>query len=243
RGCTELNIRWLATEPKNEFPVSYELHCGQGLIYSGEETQYCLKNLSPATNYAFRLRVCTEVDKSPFSEAIIATTEEAAPSKPQNIRLLASTATQLKVGWDPSASGSVRTYIVYCDGRQVDCTTETTSIISGLSPCTQYSIQVCASSSKGKSERAVLQATTLDLGAHAPPKPQVTVLGRHEMSVTWEIPEQPLGRINHYNVVLNGKKVVYTGTDMTCKVVVVTNEGKAESKATKKRTAKDECEI
>uniref|UniRef100_A0A1I8JNR9 SRCR domain-containing protein n=1 Tax=Macrostomum lignano TaxID=282301 RepID=A0A1I8JNR9_9PLAT len=41
------------------------------------------------------------------------------PSKPQNIRLLASTATQLKV---------------------------------------------CASSSKGKSERAVLQATTLDLG-------------------------------------------------------------------------------
>ena len=36
--------------------------------------------------------------------------------------------------------------------------------------------------------------------SHAPPKPVVQVLGRHELMVIWESPPRPLGRINSYEV-------------------------------------------
>lgn len=50
-------------------------------------------------------------------------------------------------------------------------------------------------------------------GAHAPSKPEIVVRGRHEIHVTWKPPEVPLGRINRYDLVVNGE-VVYSGMDL-----------------------------
>ena len=50
-------------------------------------------------------------------------------------------------------------------------------------------------------------------GAHAPSKPEVFVLGRKELQVSWKSPEVPLGRISRYDLSVNGE-VVYSGTDL-----------------------------
>jgi hypothetical protein len=54
---------------------------------------------------------------------------------------------------------------------------------------------------------------TIEMGAHAPSKPDVTVRGRNEMNVSWKAPEVPLGRISRYEVVMNGE-VIYSGMDL-----------------------------
>ena len=51
------------------------------------------------------------------------------------------------------------------------------------------------------------------LGAHAPSKPDVIVRGRKEMHVTWKPPEVPLGRINRYDLTMNGE-CVYSGMEL-----------------------------
>ena len=51
------------------------------------------------------------------------------------------------------------------------------------------------------------------VGAHAPARPVVSVLGRNEVFISWEAPENPLGKINRYDLTINGK-VVYSGTEM-----------------------------
>lgn len=50
------------------------------------------------------------------------------------------------------------------------------------------------------------------LGAHAPSKPHVQVLGRNELHVTWEPPEVPLGKINRYDLMMNNR-AIYSGTE------------------------------
>ena len=42
-------------------------------------------------------------------------------------------------------------------------------------------------------------------GHHAPAKPNLSVLGRHEIQVEWDIPKEPLNRITSYEVKVNGE--------------------------------------
>ncbi|BFZ20443.1 hypothetical protein BsWGS_23482 [Bradybaena similaris] len=132
---------------------------------------------------------------------------------------------------------------------------ELTSIISGLTSNTAYDIQVCAATVKGKGLIAVCTGSTAEQGTHSPSKPQVQVLGRSEVHVSWEPPQLPQGRITRYDVSMNGK-VIYSGTELSCSVhrltpdteytfvvTALTNEGKFDSKATKKRTARDEYDL
>jgi hypothetical protein len=42
-------------------------------------------------------------------------------------------------------------------------------------------------------------------GHHAPAKPTLSVLGRHEIQVEWDIPKEPLSRITSYEVKVNGE--------------------------------------
>ena len=51
------------------------------------------------------------------------------------------------------------------------------------------------------------------IASHAPPKPVVQVLGRHELMIQWDSPPKPLGRINSFEVRVDGvvsETLVYT---------------------------------
>ncbi|XP_067664231.1 uncharacterized protein [Haliotis asinina] len=253
-GPYSLHASWEKIVTKSGFDVRYQLFEGGHCVYNGRECSCDLDDLSPYTQYSLRMRACTEGDESQYSDTVQVTTDEAEPSAPLDLKILGSTITQLKVGWDPPEhpNGVLKGYYVFYGRNIVDHTTDVSIILTSLAANTSYEVQVCAATSKGKGERSSVIGTTAELGAHAPSRPQVHVLGRNEVNLTWGPPEVPLGRITRYDVIMNGK-TVYSGTDLcynarrltpdteyTFVVVALTNEGKFESKATKKRTSKDE---
>ncbi|CAC5417187.1 unnamed protein product [Mytilus coruscus] len=242
-GSNMVRCSWDPISTKSGFPVRYQIFDGTKCVYTGKETHCDVTGLHPCAQYSYKLRAYTEGDESPF-----------IPTAPQNIRIVGYTISQLKIGWDPpdQINGTIKGYHVYLGEKVHEHTTELQCIISGLQPSTSYEISISASTSKGKGEKAHITGTTSDLGAHAPSKPHVQVIGRNELHISWEPPEQPLGKINRYDLSMNNK-VVYSGTDhaFTARrltpdteynvvVTCLTNEGKFESKPTKKRTAKDE---
>ncbi|XP_063423739.1 uncharacterized protein LOC134707680 isoform X3 [Mytilus trossulus] len=253
-GSNMVKCSWDPISTKSGFPVRYQIFDGTKCVYTGKETHCDVTGLHPCQQYSYKLRAYTEGDESPFSDPVPIVTEEAVPTAPQNIRIVGYTISQLKVGWDPpdQINGTIKGYHVYLGEKMHEHTTELQCIISGLQPSTSYEISISASTSKGKGEKAHITGSTSDLGAHAPSKPHVQVIGRNELHITWEPPEQPLGKINRYDLSMNNK-VLYSGTDhaFTARrltpdteynvvVTCLTNEGKFESKPTKKRTAKDE---
>ncbi|KAF7254850.1 hypothetical protein EG68_08737 [Paragonimus skrjabini miyazakii] len=145
-------------------------------------------------------------------------------------------------------------FVVFQGLRYNEKTIETNAIISGLLPKTLYTFSVCLVNGKGAGPSTALTLKTLDVGICWPSKPMVTVLGRSEVTVSWEPPKLTPGRITRYEVYLNRKKTpVYSGTAHHCRliglrpdteysfvVIVVTNTGKFESKPVRRRTPRDE---
>ncbi|XP_067940759.1 uncharacterized protein [Watersipora subatra] len=253
-GPRQVHISWPEVRTKSGLDVSYKLYSGNNCVYSGRDLAFDLMGLQPSETVVLRLRAVVPGDESPFSEEVSATTEEDVPAEPSNLTLLARTATQLKIGWEPptSYSGVIKSYFVYLDKVLLEQTSEQTHIITRLQEQTTYTVRVCAATCKGKGEAASLECTTADLGDHCPGKPSLTVMGRSEINVAWTAPQVPLGRITRYDVAMNGK-VIHSGTDLHCTarhlspnteytfiVTVITNEGPQESKPAKKRTCKDE---
>ncbi|KAL8562936.1 hypothetical protein ACOMHN_004628 [Nucella lapillus] len=254
KGSDSLRMHWEPLTTKSGFAIKYQLYEGTRSIYDGPSCEFFVEGLKPSQHYLYKLRAYTEGDITAFSEPVPVTTEEDLPGPPSSVQVLGCTISQLKVGWEPpeQCNGVIKGYYVYQGRGMVEHTTDLTSIITGLSANTTYEVQVCAATSKGKGERSTVTGTTAELGAHAPPKPHVQVIGRHEMHITWEPPEVPLGRITRYDLSMNGKGV-YSGMDLafaalrltpdteyTFVVTALTNEGRFESKATKKKTSKDE---
>ena len=50
-------------------------------------------------------------------------------------------------------------------------------------------------------------------GDHAPSRPEVSVRGRCELFVSWKPPPVPMGRINRYDLSMDGN-CIYSGTDL-----------------------------
>ncbi|XP_064616049.1 LOW QUALITY PROTEIN: uncharacterized protein LOC135480207 [Liolophura sinensis] len=257
KGSNVVVAEWDEVQTKSGLEVFYELFEGSSSVYTGTETCCSFEELKPLTEYRYKLRAYTEGDVSPFSDSVTVTTEETVPGAPSNPRILGCTATQLKVAWDPpeQANGILKGYYVYNGQTLVEHTHEMMSIITGLQAATSYEIEICTATSKGKGPRACVVGQTAETGAHAPGKPDVSVMGRNEINVSWKPPEVPLGRITRYDLTMNGK-LIYSGTDLSYGarrlvpdteyafvVTALTNEGRFESKPAKRRTSRDEYDV
>ncbi|KAL4219247.1 hypothetical protein ACF0H5_021829 [Mactra antiquata] len=253
-SANTLKATWDPIVTKSGFQVRYQLFDGTKCVYTGKQCECEVIGLQPNTPYIYKLRAYTEGDESPFSDIVSIITEEAVPGPPQSVRVLGATITQLKIGWDPPAesNGVLKGYYVFIDDKEVMHTIENSVILTGLTANTTYDVEVCAATAKGRGERNGTTGTTSEIGAHAPSKPHINVIGRNELYISWAAPEVPLGRLNRYDVIMNDK-VIYSGSDLNLPVrrlvpdteysfvvVALTSEGKFESKMAKKRTAKDE---
>lgn len=160
----------------------------------------------------------------------------------------------IKVQWDPPAqmNGIIKGYYIFKDNAYVDQTFDQMYIFTGLPAETKCEVAVCASTSKGKGPRAILQTTTLGLGETLPDKPTFSQIGRKELTVKWQPPQVITGKLNRYELLMNGKSV-YSGlaeytqiqmlkpdTEYKFEIVAYTSEGKRKSKIAKIFTLKDE---
>ncbi|XP_072096619.1 uncharacterized protein [Mobula birostris] len=253
-SVNSIQISWNKLVLDSGLEVMYSLLDGERLLYKGSDCSFILTDVKMSKEYAFKLHVSTEVDDGLYSDVTMTTVEEAIPSRPLDFRVIGCTPTQLKLAWSPPAepNGVIKCYVLYRGDMAIETTSEQSCIVSGLTPSKTYEFYVCACTSKRKGERSSLCASTADPGDHAPGKLTLSVLGRNEMFITWEVPEVPLGRLFNFELSMNGK-VVYLGadrcftarrltanTEYICTVRAITSEGKCESKPVTKRTAKDE---
>eukprot|EP00794_Sanderia_malayensis_P015907 gene15907-17507_t len=253
-SSTTANVHWSPVNPKSGLEVTYKLFLNDAVVFSGQETSYELQNLKPTRKYSCSLQACTEGDESPISDTVSFSMPESVPSAPQNIHVINRTTTQLKIGWEPpeSPNGIVKGYQIVQEGKSgFKETKEFSQIFMNLMAGTEYNFEIYALTSPGRGEKAFITCSTVDLRQHAPPKPNLNVLGRNEILVQWDPPEEPLGRINYYEVNMDGE-VIYTGVERTCTarrllpkteytftVAAWTNEGKCESDPARKKTAKE----
>lgn len=247
-------VMWDAIHPKSGLDVTYLLFKDGVTVYSGSKTSYIANDLTPVTRYSFYLQASTEGDDSPFSNVVSVVTPESVPSAPQCLRVLSKSTSQIKIIWEPPATsnGVLRGYQIVARGKTSSLEVhENYFILSSVPPDTECTFQVFAMTSKGRGEPAVVTASTDDLASHAPPKPVVQVLGRHELLISWESPPKPLGRINSFEVRVDGM-VIYNGVEKSCTakslkpnteytitVSAWCSEGRCESVPAKKRTARE----
>lgn len=258
-----ITVKWDQVLSKCGFPIMYKVYKDEQCVFEGKDCfEFTIGSLQSATEYCIQLQTCAEEDNSPLSDATRAITMQEVPGPPLNLQVVGRTVNLLKISWDPpqSANGTIKLYHVLAEVQEETAhqfqstTTETSFIMSGLRSGITYKIQVLATNSQGKGHPASIQARTADPGSHVPPKPNVTVIGRCELHVTWSPPAEPLGRINHYDLSVDGI-IVYSGnkmnfyvrrltpdTEYSIMVSTVTSEGRFDSKPVKKKTAKDEYE-
>ncbi|XP_076821504.1 uncharacterized protein LOC143468278 isoform X2 [Clavelina lepadiformis] len=249
-------VTWEKVETNKDLNITYKLFDGSKVVYKGKDTKTELQNLSPNTNYCLKLRLSTVGEESPFSEIVEVCTEEGYPSAPCNLRVIGTTHSQIRFSWNlpEHPNGTLRGYSILVGDKVVDTTYDLSYILGRLQPATNYIIHVCANTSKGPGDKATLNIRTEELGAHAPERPSVTVIGRNEVHITWNPPSMPLGRFFRYELLAN-KEVIYSGTDKSFyatnlipdrdysfTVCAITSEGKCESEPTKKRTPKDKTQ-
>ncbi|RMX47552.1 hypothetical protein pdam_00019073 [Pocillopora damicornis] len=257
-------VSWDPIHPKSGLDVTYLLFQDEKLVYSGPRTSYIANDLTPNTKYSFYLQASTEGDDSPLSKNVSVVTPESVPSAPQSLQVLNKSTSQIKIMWEPpeTSNGVLKGYQIVVRGKTSSLEVhENYFILSSLPPDTEFTFQVFALTSKGRGEAAILTTATDDLvciaathpslTSHAPPKPVVQVLGRHELMISWESPPKPLGRINSYEVRVDDV-AIYNGVEKSCTakslkpnteysitVSAWCSEGRCESVPTKKRTGRE----
>lgn len=247
-------VSWDPIHPKSGLDVTYLLFQDEKLVYSGPRTSYIANDLTPNTKYSFYLQASTEGDDSPLSKNVSVVTPESVPSAPQSLQVLNKSTSQIKIMWEPpeTSNGVLKGYQIVVRGKTSSLEVhENYFILSSLPPDTEFTFQVFALTSKGRGEAAILTTATDDLASHAPPKPVVQVLGRHELMISWESPPKPLGRINSYEVRVDDV-AIYNGVEKSCTakslkpnteysitVSAWCSEGRCESVPTKKRTGRE----
>ncbi|MDR0565916.1 MAG: fibronectin type III domain-containing protein [Prevotellaceae bacterium] len=143
------------------------------------------------------------------------------PSTPQNLTATPDGETALSLAWEPSRdNGSVVEYAVYANGalKELVAAAETSYDLKGLTPGTQYLIEVEATDNGGRSSaKAQATATTLDVNAPSVPTGlEVAELTETTATLAWEASTDNSGVVAGYIVYRNGDSVAQAvGTTCT----------------------------
>ncbi|CAF0722557.1 unnamed protein product [Brachionus calyciflorus] len=255
-GPSSVRCEWKLLKTKSKLTINYHLFKNQECVYKGQELNFEVKNLEPYTEYSFSLQalIVENNEKSELSEEILVRTEESVPSEPLNLKISGATTNMIRVTWGPpqKPNGILKSYFVYKDENLIEQTNDLSSTITGLQPDNAYDIYICASTCKGKGDKAYLRASTCGLGDVIPEKPTFGMIGRREILVRWQPPPVVSGKLTRYELLINSK-CVYSGimqeyqvimlkpdTEYKFEVIAITTEGKFKSRVAKVRTLKDE---
>jgi hypothetical protein len=217
-------LSWEETILKNKLRVQYSIYSGTNCVFTGYETSCIVTDLAPYTRYFFHLQLRTveDDDRSDMSDPIEGTTDESIPTEPLNLKCTGSTTSLLKIVWDApeKMNGLLRGYFIFNGQILIDQTTDLMFILQGLSPSTSYEIHVCAATSKGKGAKAIVHATTCEIGDLSPEKPTFGSVGRREMLIKWGPPQVLTGKLNRYDLFMNGK-CVYSGMALEYQITML----------------------
>uniref|UniRef100_A0A672ZLG2 Sidekick cell adhesion molecule 1a n=1 Tax=Sphaeramia orbicularis TaxID=375764 RepID=A0A672ZLG2_9TELE len=187
-----------------------------------------IPNLTPFTQYRFRMRQVNIVGSSPLStpSRIIQTLQAAPDTHPTNLTLLAATQTSLRFNWkslpdseynsNPETVG-YRLRLWRTDGQGEDRTVEvqgaggsTEAAMEGLSPWTHYQVQIQAYNSIGPGpwSNTVAAHTTESVPSGSPVNVSAEAVSSTKILLTWA----PIPKTQKNGIIL-GYKVLYSEKD------------------------------
>nr|XP_056712594.1 fibronectin type-III domain-containing protein 3A [Euleptes europaea] len=205
RTKNSLTLQWKAPCDNGSKINNYLLEWDKGngefeQCYYGQQKQYKITNLSPATGFTFRLAAKNDMGMSGFSEEVLYHTAGTSPATPSSPLLLEAGVTWLYLQWaKPSGmpSDEELSYILEMEdedsgygfqpkysGDELTCT------VKNLKRSTKYKFRVIATNSEGKSNPSdAVDFTTKPDKPGAPSKPAVKgkILAQG-VEIIWEPP-------------------------------------------------------
>uniref|UniRef100_A0A3B3UF84 Protein tyrosine phosphatase receptor type Q n=1 Tax=Poecilia latipinna TaxID=48699 RepID=A0A3B3UF84_9TELE len=175
-----------------------------------KELSYLVSDLSPFTEYVFRVTASTTAGEGPAADTTEKTSEQV-PSSVLEVSYQNISSTSILVNWVPplNPNGRITHYSVYGlnlrSSQAMKWVTNTTSIlISDLDKYTGYKLRVAASTAVGEStlsEEDDVFVFTLEDEPDSPPENlSVVETSPSTASLTWSAPEKANGVIQYYEV-------------------------------------------
>ncbi|KAF6736385.1 Protein sidekick-1, partial [Oryzias melastigma] len=201
-----------------------------------------IPNLTPFTQYRFRMQQVNIVGSSPMSapSRLIQTLQAAPDTHPSNLRLVSATQTSLRFSWKPLPASEYnsspetvgyRLRVRRTDGQGKDRTQDvqggvnsTDATVEALSPWTQYHIQIQSFNSIGAGPwSSTVEARTAESApSGSPVNVTAEAVSSSKIMLTWSALPQ-----TQRNGVILGYKVMYSEKDLEDppSVLVVQGEG------------------
>ena len=202
----------------------------EAVIYFGVGNEFTVANLQAFTSYMFSLEACNQIGCS-RSSIVAFSTSEMVPLSVSLPTLVSIDSTSMILKWNkPSseqlANGILIKNILYVSHMNAsitvyvyDCCT-TVQVLDNLVPGTRYAIILSACTNGGCTNSSTLEVSTLEILPNvADLTLQVFKKNSTFISIRWNDPTQPNGKIIKYILYMNGI-VVFTGNyrfnDLNC---------------------------
>lgn len=178
-------------------------------------SDFRLVGLDKYTEYAVIVQAFNAKGDGPASEPIVAHTLEDVPSAPpQSIACTALSSQNIQVSWQappaPNIHGIIQGYKLLYEpsnleldysGRETKITPALSTVLHGLQPYTNYSVQVLAYTRAGEGVvSAMTSCATEETVPDAPERVKSIVYGETSAIISWLPPRRPNGIVNKYTV-------------------------------------------
>lgn len=183
---------------------------------SANKTDYRLENLKPYTQYKTRIRMISEtptITDGPWSDLLVNTTLEDAPTPPINLTVKQVTNTSVSLTWmaPETLNGVLVEYMVSYNGQEKKVVktagTDHPYILGGLESFKNYEVHVKACTvSCSNSSNKVLFNTSVGI----PSRILQPRISKNQDYLEWEPPTMKGGRLQYYEL-----KVIETSSNET----------------------------
>ncbi|XP_015190717.1 PREDICTED: Down syndrome cell adhesion molecule-like protein Dscam2 isoform X4 [Polistes dominula] len=189
-----------------------------GITGNGDGSyDYRLTGLRKYTQYSIVVKAFNNKGDGPGSDAVMAQTFEDVPSAPpQNVACTALTGQNIQVTWKPPPSdkvhGVVQGYKLLYEaasgiasesqtGRETKISHALSTVLHGLSPYTNYTVQVLAYTRAGEGvSSSPVSCTTEETVPDAPERVKAVSSGEDSVVISWLPPRRPNGVLTKYTV-------------------------------------------
>nr|XP_050851568.1 cell adhesion molecule Dscam2-like isoform X6 [Vespula vulgaris] len=189
-----------------------------GITGNGDGSyDYRLTGLRKYTQYNIVVKAFNSKGDGPGSDLVTAQTFEDVPSAPpQNVACTALTGQNIQVTWKPPPSdkvhGVVQGYKLLYEaasgvasesqtGRETKISHALSTVLHGLSPYTNYTVQVLAYTKAGEGvSSSPVSCTTEETAPDAPERVKAVASGEDSVVISWLPPRRPNGVLTKYTV-------------------------------------------
>lgn len=175
---------------------------------SADAQEYKLDKLKPYTTYKTRIRMLSGSSKGPWSDALVNTTLEDAPTPPRFLKVYNITNSSATLTWDVPEfiNGVLVEYLVSYNGNESrikkDDATEHLLVLNNLESYKEYEVVVraCTVSCSVPSDKVKFKTAVGTPGTVSQP----SIPKDNDNHLIWHPPKMPGGRLQYYELRVEG---------------------------------------